>query len=97
MDRTSILRDAIDYMKELLDKINKLQELGSNPNLITNESMVRNSPKVKRNTGIYVLCYISFQYSYCLVSYKSIRITNKLLNIPPSYIETIFPSPKIYR
>ncbi|XP_010525344.2 PREDICTED: transcription factor bHLH93-like [Tarenaya hassleriana] len=26
MDRTSILGDAIDYMKELLDKINKLQE-----------------------------------------------------------------------
>ncbi|CAE6094712.1 unnamed protein product [Arabidopsis arenosa] len=52
MDRTSILGDAIDYMKELLDKINKLQEdeqeLGSNSNLnnlITNESMVRNSLK----------------------------------------------------
>jgi len=54
MDRTSILGDAIDYMKELLDKINKLQEdeqeLGSNSHLstlITNESMVRNSLKVK--------------------------------------------------
>lgn len=26
MDRTSILGDTIDYMKELLDKINKLRE-----------------------------------------------------------------------
>lgn len=65
MDRTSILRDAIDYMKELLDKINKLQELGSSPNLITNESMVRNPPKVKRNTGIYVYVISHFSYSYC--------------------------------
>ncbi|XP_010484399.1 PREDICTED: transcription factor bHLH93 [Camelina sativa] len=61
MDRTSILGDAIDYMKELLDKINKLQdeeqELGNSNNshhsklfgdlkdLNTNEPMVRNSPK----------------------------------------------------
>ncbi|KAJ0234325.1 Transcription factor bHLH93 [Hirschfeldia incana] len=61
MDRTSILGDAIDYMKELLDKINKLQdekqELGvSNSShhsklfvdvkdLNTNEPLVRNSPK----------------------------------------------------
>ncbi|XP_010518919.1 PREDICTED: transcription factor bHLH93-like [Tarenaya hassleriana] len=60
MDRTSILGDAIDYMKELLDKINKLQEeeqeLGSSHDddsklfadlnaLNANESMVRNSPK----------------------------------------------------
>lgn len=57
MDRTSILGDAIHYMKELLDKINKLQEaeqeLGSNShrnNLITNEPMVRNSLKVKNKT-----------------------------------------------
>lgn len=52
MDRTSILGDAIEYMKELLDKINKLQELGSNSDLkdslTTNQSMVRNSPKVKK-------------------------------------------------
>lgn len=59
MDRTSILGDTIDYMKELMEKINKLQEekseMGFNQiNLITNlkelkpsESMVRNSPKVK--------------------------------------------------
>ncbi|EOA21142.1 hypothetical protein CARUB_v10001486mg [Capsella rubella] len=52
MDRTTILGDAIDYMKELLDKINKLQEddqeLGSNSHLntlITDESLVRNSLK----------------------------------------------------
>jgi len=61
MDRTSILGDAIDYMKELLDKINKLQdeeqELGNSNNshhsklfgdlkdLNANEPLVRNSPK----------------------------------------------------
>ncbi|KAG7550203.1 Helix-loop-helix DNA-binding domain superfamily [Arabidopsis thaliana x Arabidopsis arenosa] len=68
MDRTSILGDAIDYMKELLDKINKLQEdeqeLGSNShlnNLITNESMVRNSLKFEVdqrevNTHIDICC-----------------------------------------
>lgn len=64
MDRTSILGDAIDYMKELLDKINKLQdeeqELGNSNNshhsklfgdlkdLNTNEPLVRNSPKVQQ-------------------------------------------------
>lgn len=65
MDRTSILGDAIDYMKELLDKINKLQELGSNSHLkdtlTTSQSMVRNSPKFevdKRevNTHIDICC-----------------------------------------
>lgn len=56
MDRTSILADTIDYMKELLDKISSLQQeiqVGSN-NLETgifkdvkpNEIVVRNSPKV---------------------------------------------------
>ncbi|KDP32159.1 hypothetical protein JCGZ_12620 [Jatropha curcas] len=61
MDRTSILGDTIDYMKELLERINKLQggeeeeesEEGTNEmNLITNlkelkptEVLVRNSPK----------------------------------------------------
>lgn len=57
MDRTSILGDTIDYMKELLMKINNLQEdiqeVGSDQlNLMTifkdvkpNEILVRNSPK----------------------------------------------------
>lgn len=57
MDRTSILGDTIDYLKELLERINKLQEeeteLGANQLLIgkftelkSNEASVRNSPKV---------------------------------------------------
>ncbi|MED6118629.1 hypothetical protein PIB30_004680 [Stylosanthes scabra] len=58
MDRTSILGDTIDYMKELLERINKLQEeqveegtsqqnlLGLSKELKPNETMVRNSPKV---------------------------------------------------
>jgi len=58
MDRTSILGDTIDYMKELLERIGKLQEEemeeGTNQiNLLSickelkpNEVMVRNSPKV---------------------------------------------------
>ncbi|XVF15339.1 hypothetical protein REPUB_Repub09cG0143400 [Reevesia pubescens] len=57
MDRTSILGDTIDYMKELLERINKLQEeetkvgddqvsLMSNlKELKPNELFVRNSPK----------------------------------------------------
>ncbi|XP_057949651.1 transcription factor bHLH61-like isoform X2 [Malania oleifera] len=59
MDRTSILGDTIDYMKELLERINKLQEEeteeGKNQMSIVgmcraremkpNEVMVRNSPK----------------------------------------------------
>lgn len=57
MDRTSILGDTIDYMKELLQKIDDLQhQLGPSPNQISildivkdmkpNEMLVRNSPKV---------------------------------------------------
>ncbi|KNA15310.1 hypothetical protein SOVF_099340, partial [Spinacia oleracea] len=60
MDRTSILGDTIDYMKELLERINNLQEeidVGSNNNnnqfnvmsifkdVKPNEVLVRNSPK----------------------------------------------------
>ncbi|KAF2570017.1 hypothetical protein F2Q70_00006350 [Brassica cretica] len=63
--KTSILGDAIEYMKELLDKINKLQEVGSNSDLkdslTTNQSMVRNSPKFEVdqrevNTHIDICC-----------------------------------------
>nr|GMC50758.1 transcription factor bHLH93-like [Ipomoea batatas] len=56
MDRTSILGDTIDYMKELLERINNLQEemeMGTNElslmsifkNEKPNEMVVRNSPK----------------------------------------------------
>ncbi|XP_027915429.1 transcription factor bHLH93-like isoform X2 [Vigna unguiculata] len=58
MDRTSILGDTIDYMKELLERIGKLQEeeaeegssqinlLGiSKDQVKPNEAIVRNSPK----------------------------------------------------
>lgn len=58
MDRTSILGDTIDYMKELLEKINRLQEqdveenknkmnfMGIFKEMKPNEVLVRNSPKV---------------------------------------------------
>lgn len=57
MDRTSILGDAIDYMKELLERINKLKaesmedgtdqiDLMRSKELKPNEVLVRNSPKV---------------------------------------------------
>ncbi|KAA8528397.1 hypothetical protein F0562_035752 [Nyssa sinensis] len=72
MDRTSILGDTIDYMKELLERINNLQEeieVDSNQlNLVSifkdekpNEVLVRNSPKFdveRRNmdTRIEICC-----------------------------------------
>ncbi|KAK7372919.1 hypothetical protein VNO80_06309 [Phaseolus coccineus] len=69
MDRTSILGDTIDYMKELLEKINNLkQEIEVDSNTATifkdskpNELLVRNSPKfdVERrngNTRVEICC-----------------------------------------
>ncbi|CAA0809095.1 Transcription factor bHLH93 [Striga hermonthica] len=64
MDRTSILGDTIDYMKELIERINGLQKemhLGSNQlssmsifnDVKPNEIVVRNSPKfdvVRKNS-----------------------------------------------
>lgn len=56
MDRTSILGDTIDYVKELMEKIKKLQEeIGASSDEIDqlgtlkespNEMLVRNSTKV---------------------------------------------------
>lgn len=68
MDRTSILGDTIDYMKELLERIHTLQEEideGSNPinlmnifeDLKPNEMMVRNSPKV---------CFLHYSFKWLL-------------------------------
>jgi hypothetical protein len=61
MDRTSILGDTIDYMKELLERIKQLQEeIGReapgvasvfrelNPN---NGMVARNTPKVRYDDG----------------------------------------------
>jgi hypothetical protein len=68
MDRTAILGDTIDYMKELLEKINNLQqeiELDSNMTSIVkdvkpNEILIRNSPKfeVERSgdTRVEICC-----------------------------------------
>lgn len=58
MDRTSILGDTIDYMKELLDKIQNLQhEINADSNQLDllqqnkpTEMLVRNSPKVGSST-----------------------------------------------
>lgn len=59
MDRTSILGDTIDYMKELLEKVknlggeedtkgsmNQVHLMGKSKELKPNELLVRNSPKV---------------------------------------------------
>ncbi|XP_031279253.1 transcription factor bHLH93-like [Pistacia vera] len=72
MDRTSILGDTIDYMKELLEKINNLQQeieadsthmetVGICKDVKPNESLVRNTPKFgveRRNmdTRIEICC-----------------------------------------
>ncbi|CAL0305618.1 unnamed protein product [Lupinus luteus] len=68
MDRTSILSDTIDYMKELLDKINNLQqgiEVDANMGAIfkdvkPNEILIRNSPKFEveksLDTKIEICC-----------------------------------------
>uniref|UniRef100_A0A5B7A3G8 Putative Beta HLH protein 93 n=1 Tax=Davidia involucrata TaxID=16924 RepID=A0A5B7A3G8_DAVIN len=72
MDRTSILGDTIDYMKELLERIHNLQgEIGVDSNQLNlvsifkdvdpNEVLVRNSPKFdveRRNmdTRIKICC-----------------------------------------
>lgn len=66
MDRTSILGDTIDYMKELLEKIHTLQdELKLGPNQFKmlqllkdtkpNDMHVRNSPKVAINPLVVIL------------------------------------------
>ena len=63
MDRTSILGDAIDYMRELLERMNKLQEEqmqagtsrtnspGIFKELKPNGMITKNSPKV---------CFLNF-------------------------------------
>ena len=63
MDRTSILGDTIDYMKELLEKINNLQQEGELDSKMAaifkdvkpNEILVRNSPKVWIFPNSYII------------------------------------------
>lgn len=75
MDRTSILGDTIDYMKELLERINKLQEeepeVSTNQTLVTNnfevkpnEASARNSPKVQ----FFLLIKIFEKLTECLIN-----------------------------
>lgn len=79
MDRTSILADTIEYTKELIEKINNLQqemELGPNQlslmSIFKNEKPIemflRNSPKV---------CIFGKIWSIQLNSLLSIRILYK--------------------
>ena len=62
MDRTSILGDTIDYMKELIEKIKHMQEemaISSNDDQLNSlngkskETYIRNSPKVSTFTYIH--------------------------------------------
>lgn len=73
MDRTAILADAIDYMKELLEKIGNLQREMDRTNQTTRNSfhdtkpsefVVRNSPKV---TSLFFCLWFSNKHSihYC--------------------------------
>lgn len=67
MDRTSILGDTIDYVKELTERIKVLQEeIGASPEDLdllntlkdsssnSNEMMVRNSTKVRTFTSSHM-------------------------------------------
>lgn len=69
MDRTSILGDAIDYMKELLQKIHTLREddnvkdeikdikfVGNLKELKPNEALVKKPPKVQHLTLVNNNC-----------------------------------------
>ncbi|CAM8879290.1 hypothetical protein QQ045_027528 [Rhodiola kirilowii] len=72
MDRTSILADTIDYMKELLEKVSKLEEEGKEEQteagvinnlkeLKSNEGQTKNSPKFdikmgEKDTRIDICC-----------------------------------------
>ncbi|KAK7282924.1 hypothetical protein RIF29_12047 [Crotalaria pallida] len=68
MDRTSILGDTIDYMKELLEKINNLQQeievdanmAGIFKDVKPNEILIRNSPKFEversEDTRVEICC-----------------------------------------
>ena len=74
MDRTSILGDTIDYMKELLERINKLQEeeteesknqlnlMAISKELKPNEVLVRNSPKVIFLSCTFITTPLSYIY-----------------------------------
>lgn len=76
MDRTSILGDTIDYVKELLERINNLkeEETGLDSNHVglfngisnegkSNEVQVRNSPKV--SGFIVIVCYCLVLICHC--------------------------------
>lgn len=68
MDRTAILADAIEYMKELLEKIGNLQNevegsnsrMNSLKNTKPSEFVVRNTPKVMKSK-LYFLSFVEFQ------------------------------------
>lgn len=70
MDRTAILADAIEYMKELLEKIGNLQSevegsnsrMNSLKNTKPSEFVVRNSPKVMESKTIFSFLLLNFRF-----------------------------------
>lgn len=88
MDRTSILGDTIDYMKELLDKIHKLREdnMGDNEDDDKNhiKSLTPNTRELKSNEAIVrnpPKVHSLIFFLYCAPIFNSIYSTVRERNL----------------